>query len=160
MKKTKTSRLFFVLQLVFMLIVPCVIIWLQYGDAGQKYKISLSAVILLIFVFMVFKRLIFSPYLKKAGNQLSQIEIDQLQATEQRAINSLKKRYRKLSIVELLFNMIVPVLVFVLFLMTINAVQAQIIKLYGALVFCGISIGVGVLCRVGEIYALRCEHEE
>jgi len=161
MKKTKTAWLFFALQLVFMLAVPCVIIWLQYGGAelGQKYKISLTAVLLLMFVFAVFKRVILSPWLKKIDGQIADIEIAQLNAITPATMRSHKKRYRRLAIIQLFFNMIVPVLVFALFMMTISVVQAGTIKLHGALVFCGISMAVGVLCRIGEIWALRCEHE-
>ena len=37
MKRTKKTWVFFILQMVFMLIAPCVFVWLQYGDLTNKY---------------------------------------------------------------------------------------------------------------------------
>ena len=31
----KTKKIFFVLQLLFFLVVPCVLIWTQYSNAGK-----------------------------------------------------------------------------------------------------------------------------
>lgn len=44
MKRNGKSWTFFALQLLFMLVVPCVFIWLQYGELTVKYKISVTAI--------------------------------------------------------------------------------------------------------------------
>ena len=57
MKRNGKSWTFFALQLLFMLVVPCVFIWLQYGELTVKYKISVTAIILVLLVFVTFKKI-------------------------------------------------------------------------------------------------------
>ena len=52
-----------------------------------------------------------------------------------------------------------PILVLILFLLTIKVVEAGAIKMYNVLLLCTISIGIGVVFRALEIYAVKCEHE-
>lgn len=161
MKWTKKTWAFFGLQLICFLVIPCILIWLQYGDAelGAKYKISVTGIIVLAFVFMLVKKIMLNPFLKKIDGQISQIEINQLSVVDHAAIYSLKKKYRALSVMQLVFNAIIPILMLVLFIMTLKVVEAGIIKLFGVLVFCAISIGLGVIFKVFEVYSLKCEHE-
>ena len=160
MKKTTKSKLYFILQLIFYMIVPCVLIWVQYGQTEVAwYKISVTGIVLLLIVFLIFKKLFLNPLIKKVNDQLSQIEIDQLSVTDQTAIQSLKKRFRRLAVIQLIFNAVIPVAVLALGLLTINVVEAGLIKLHNVLMLCTVSIAIGLICKIGEIYALKCEHE-
>lgn len=157
----KSNKIFFFLQLMFFLVVPCALIWLQYSDgAGVKYKVPMTAIVLMIFVFLFAKKVWLNPWLKKLSDKLSQIETLQLATTEQTAVMSLKKQYRTISLIELFFNAVIPVLILVLFLLTIKAVETGIVKLFGALMFCAISFAVGIVCKVLEIYSVKMEHEQ
>ena len=41
-----------------------------------------------------------------------------------------------------------------------RALIFSIIKLYGCLMFCLISIGIGILFRIAEIYSMKLKHEK
>lgn len=161
MKWSKKTYAFFAMQLICFVVVPCVLIWLQYGGAelSEKYKWSITGLMLFVLVFLVAKRIMVTPWLKKIDVQIAQIEIAQLNTTDAAAIASTKKRYRRLALAQLIFNAILPIAALVIGIMTIKAVQDGLVKLYGVMVFSAISMGVGLLFKVGEIYSVKCEHE-
>lgn len=161
MKKTVKSRLFFIGELLFFLVVPCVLIWVQYGKVEVTwYKLSITGIALILLIFSVAKKLFLNPIIQKTTAQVTQIEAQQLSVTDPLAIASNKKKFRSLSMWQLFFNMIVPILVFAAMFITLKVVEAGAIKMFGVLVFCAISMGLGILCRIGEIYNVRCEHEK
>ena len=159
MKHTKSSFAFFIMQLIFFLGVPVLFIWLQSGGLAKGYKLSVSAIIALIIVFLMFKKLMLNAWLKKIDIKVTQIEVNQLSVTDQTAVASLKKKWRVYSIIQLIINVIVPIACLVLFILTIKVVEAGLIKLYGCLSFSAVSMAIGVIFKVAEIYTVRCEHE-
>ena len=159
MKRNGKSWTFFALQLLFMLVVPCVFIWLQYGELTVKYKISVTAIILVLLVFVTFKKIFINNWLKKIDAKIIGIETNALSVTDQNAIKTMKKTWRTCSILQTLFSAIIPLLVFVLAVITIKVVEAGLIKLFGCLMFCLISIVIGVIFRIAEIYAMKTAHE-
>jgi hypothetical protein len=160
MKKTKLTWLYFVLQLVFMLVAPCIMIWVQYGDLSQKYKISVTAIILLLLVFIIFKKIVLNKWIKTFDAKVINIETNALSLTDKTAIESNKKAWRVYSLLQLFFSAIIPVLLMVLAIVTIKTVEQGLIKLYGCLMFCAISIIIGILFRIAEIYSMKLKHEE
>lgn len=157
----KSNKIYFLLQLMFFLVVPCVLIWLQYSDgAGVKYKIPMTAILLFIFVFLFAKRVWLNPWLKKVSDKLGQIETLQLATTDQTAVQSLKRQFRSLSLIQLFFNAVVPILLLGLVIVTIKAVETGIVKLFGALMLCAVSFAVGLVFKVLEIYSVKMEHEQ
>lgn len=160
MKKTKWSWIYFILELVFFLALPCFFVWLQYGKTEVEwYKVSMTGIVILLLIFMIFKKIFITPIIVKINAQIAQIEIVQLAALEPSIILGYKKKYRSLSIKQLIFNTFVPALILSLTLMTIKVVEAGAIKMYNVLLICAISIVVGLICKIGEIYSLKCEHE-
>ena len=146
---------------MFFLVVPCALIWLQYSDgAGVKYKIPMTASLLFIFVFLFAKRVWLNPWLKKVSDKLGQIETLQLATTDQTAVQSLKRQFRSLSLIQLFFNAVVPILLLGLVIVTIKAVETGIVKLFGALILCAVSFAVGLVFKVLEIYSVKMEHEQ
>lgn len=159
MKRTIKAWIFFVLQLIFMLVIPCIMVWLQYGELTEKYKISVTAILLSILIFLTFKKIILNKWLKTLEMKLANIETNALTITDSVAIESNKKAWRKYSVFQLFFSAIIPLLLFVLAVLTIKTVEQGLIKLYGCLMFCLMSISVGVLCRVLEIFTTKLTHE-
>lgn len=160
MKKTSKSWLFFILQILFMLIAPCVMVWVQYGDLTQKYKVSVTAIMLLLLIFWVFKRVFLNKWIKTLDLKITNIETNALSLTDKTAIESNKKAWRSYSLFQLAISSVIPLLLMALAVLTIKAVQDGLIKLYGCLMFCLISVFVGVLFRVCEIYSMKLQHEE
>lgn len=160
MKRTIKSWIFFVLEIGFMLIVPCALVWLQYGDLSQRYKVSVTAIILTILIFWVFKKILLNRWVKTLDTKIINIEANALSITEQSAIETNKKAWRFCTMMQLLFSSIIPLLIMVLAVLTIQTVEKGLIKLYGCLMFCLISIFLGVIFRVCEIYSMRLAHEK
>ena len=160
MKKTTQSWVYFVLQIVFMLVLPCVMVWMQYGDLSQKYKVSVTAILLLMLIFFVFKKIMLNKWLKSFDMKIIAIESNSLSLTDETAIETNKKAWRMYSILQLFFNSIIPILLMFLAVITIKTVEEGLIKLYGCLMFCLISIFIGVVFRVAEIYSEKLPLEK
>lgn len=159
MKRTAKAWVFFVFQLAFMLVAPCVMVWLQYGELTEKYKISVTAILLSILVSWVFKRIVLNKWLKTLEIKLANIETNALMITDMVAIESNKRAWRNYSLASLFFSSITPLLLFALAVITIKTVEQGLIKLYGCLMFCLISIAIGVIFKILEIFAMRLTHE-
>ena len=160
MKRTKKTWLFFILQLVFMLIAPCVFVWLQYGELTSGYKVSVTAILLTILIFWAFKRIFISKWLKTIDAKIINIETMALTITDKLAIESNKKAWRFYSLFQLIFSAIIPLLLFILAILTIKTVEQGLIKLYGCLMFCLISVSIGIIFRIAEIYSIKLTHEK
>jgi len=159
MKNTAKSWLFIGLQFLFFLIIPCVFIWLQSGGLAKGYKFSVSAIIALIIVFVLFKKIMLNSWLKKIDVKVTQIEVNQLSVTDQIAIQSLKKKWRTYSMIQLIINAVIPLACLALFILTIKTVEQGLIKLYGCLMFSAVSMAIGVIFKACEIYSVKTEHE-
>lgn len=160
MKRTGLTWAFFALQIIFMLVIPCAFIWAQYGDLATRYKVSTTAILLLVVVFLTFKRVFLSKYLKTIDGKILNIETNALTITDESAIKANKKAWRFYSMIQLLTSAIVPILLFVFAIQTIEVVEAGLIKLYGCLMCCLLSVVVGVVFRIAEIYSMRLTHEK
>lgn len=160
MKHTKKSVVFFTMQIICFLIIPAVFIWLQSGGLAVKYKLSMTAVISLIVVFLMFKKIMLNSWLKKIDGKVAQIEVTQLATVDESAISSLKRKWRTLSVIQLIINAVIPLAILALFLMTIKVVEAGLIRLYGCLLISSFSMALGVVFKIAEIYSVRCEHEK
>lgn len=160
MKRTAKSWVLFALQLIFMIVVPCIFIWVQYGDLTAKYKVSVTAIMLTILVFMIFKRIAIDKWLKTVDVKKASIETNSLSVTDKESIATNKKAWRNYAIVQLAISSVIPALVLVLATITIKTVEEGLIKLFGCLVFSLISIAVGVVFRLGEIYSMKLPHEK
>ena len=160
MKKTMQSWTYFVLQIVFMLVAPCIMVWVQYGDLSQKYKVSVTAILLLMLVFFVFKKIVLNKWLKSFDMKIINIETNALSLNDKTAIETNKKAWRVYSLLQLFFSSIIPILLMILAVLTIKTVEEGLIKLYGCLMFCTISIFIGVMFRVAEIYSEKLPLEK
>ena len=159
MKKTLKSWIFFVLSIIFILIVPCVFVWLQYGELTSAYKISVTAVMFIIGIVLVFKRLILNKYLKTLDAKIINIESNALSITDSESIKANKTVWRGCCIIKLLIDCVIPICLGVLAVITIKVVEQGLIKLYGCLIFCLISIGLGIIFRIVEICTTKLKHE-
>lgn len=159
MKKTILSWVFFVLNVVFMLIVPIVFVWLQYGDIEKTYKISVTAILITLAIFLVFKKIILSKWLKALNLKIVNIESNALSLTDAKVIQANKNAWRLCRIIQLLIDCIVPICIAVLSVLTIKVVEQGLIKLYGCLMFCLVSVCIGIICKIVEIFTTKLKHE-
>ena len=159
MKKTLASWVFFALSIIFMLVVPCVFVWLQYGDLQGAYKVSATAIIIIIAIYLIFKKIILNKWIKTLDAKIINIESNALSITDIKSIKANKTVWRICSIVQVVLNSIVPICISILAVLTIKVVEKGLIKLYGCLIFCLISIGLGIVCRIFEIITTKLYHE-
>ena len=83
MKKTKKSWVFLGLQLLFMIVVPIAFIWMQYGVFSVKYKISVTSILLILLIFLIFKKIVLNKWLKGIDQKIVNIETNCLSLTEE-----------------------------------------------------------------------------
>ena len=159
MKRSAKSWVFFALQILFMLVVPCVFIWLQSGSLESGYKVSVTAIMLTILIFWVFKKVFLNKWLNSFDQKIINIETNALTITDKNAIETNKKAWRSYSVIQLAFNVIIPLLIFILAIITIKVVEQGLIKLFGCLIFCLVSIIIGFIFRIAEIYSIKFSHE-
>lgn len=114
----------------------------------------------MLLVFLVFKKVFISKWLKTIDGKIINIETNALTIPDGQAIEANKKAWRFYSMAQLLSSAIVPILCFILAIITIKAVEKDLIELYGCLMFCLLSIAVGIVFRVAEIYSMKLTHEE
>ena len=81
MKRTGKAWIFFVLEIIFILIVPCVLVWLQYGDLAKGYKVSVTAIMLTMLIFWVFKKIMLDKFVKGLSQKIVNIETNSLSIT-------------------------------------------------------------------------------
>ena len=160
MKRTKKSVLFFILQIVFSLVIPCLLVWLQYGDLSKRFKMGVTVITLLMIVFLIFKKAVLNKWLKTIDTKITNIEANALFITEKDAIETNKNTWRLYSIVQSIFNYIIPIFIFLLGILTIKKVEDGIIKLYGVMILSAASFIVGMIFRWAEIYSMRLPHEK
>lgn len=162
MKKTKWQAVCIVCQFLCMFIVPVLCLWLEYGNnafVAVKYKISITGVIFVLLFFSLSKRFWLDDALKKMQAKLVNIETDALSMTDQAAIASTKKVYKRYKYIDLTFKLIVPLILLVGLTVIIRALEEQALKMYGVFLWSTISFAVGVVFKILEIHGIRFMHE-
>ena len=136
MKRTLISWIFFLLSISCMLIVPCIFVWLQYGDLQGGYKVSVTAILIIIGVYLTFKKIVLNKWVKALDLKIVNIETNALSITDTESIKANKSVWRWCSVARLVIDSIVPICIAVLAVLTIKVVEQGLIKLYGCLIFC------------------------
>ena len=162
MKKTKWQVVCIICQILFMFVVPCLVLWLFYGNnafIALRYKVSLTGVAFVLLFFSISKRFWLDDTLKKMQAKIVNIETDALSMTNKDAIAKTKKVYKRYRYVDLFFKLIVPLILLVGLTVIIKALEEQALKLYGVFLWSTISFAVGVIFKILEIKATRFMHE-
>jgi len=134
MKKTKWQAVFIVCQFICMFVVPIVFLWCEYGSnafVSIKYKISITGIIFISLFFSLSKRFWLNDTLKKLQAKIANIETDALSITDQQAIATAKKVYKRYRYVDLLFKLLMPLVLLVGLTVIIKALEEQALKMYG-----------------------------
>lgn len=161
-KLTKKRIVFLILQGVFYLIGPLVIIWLNYGNQDVTYtafKWSMSIIILLLLLIWVLKKVVLKKRIEEISQQLTAIRTKVVDMTEQDKLILNRKELNRLRLTDLILRCIMPALVFVGVYITLNAMEAAIIKLSGAMAFIGLSLLLGVIFNALEIITSKLKNE-
>ena len=133
MKKTKWQVVCIICQFLFMFVAPVLCLWLEYGNnalVAVKYKVSITGVIFVLLFFSLSKRFWLDDALKKMQQKLANIETDALSMTDQTAIASTKKVYKRYKYIDLVFKLIFPLILLVGLTIIVKALEEQALKMY------------------------------
>ena len=153
MKMTKKRLAFFLLHLLFSAVAPIVLVIVRYSTitntkAAVGFKISITGILLLIFIFWVIKKLFIDRRLtdlKAQGNiMLANLKTKQDPAE----LAAIEKELKKIKTAEALFGSIIPLLFIVAAVIAFKALEAQLVTLSATLGYNGISYGVGLVFNV------------
>ena len=153
MKTTKKRLALFLLHLLFSAVVPIVLVIVRYSTitntkAAIGFKISITGILLLIFIFWVIKKLFIDRKLtdlKAQGNiMLANLKTKQDPAE----LAAIEKELKKIKTAEALFGSIIPLLFIVAAVIAFKALEAQLVTLSATLGYIGISYGVGLVFNV------------
>ena len=139
----KKNKVLLVLALIFYLIVPVVLFFLQYSpkESTLPFKISVGSLIMAIFLIVAIKKLI----LKKTFDEM-QLEMANLKAQYiATPTNAVRKAWAKRKIILLIADCLPLILGGVCVVMVAKALEQELITLSGTMTFALISIAIGLL---------------
>jgi len=153
MKMTKKRLAFFLLHLLFSAVVPIVLVIVRYSTitntkAAIGFKISITGILLLIFVFWVIKKLIIDKKLTDLKAQGNIMLADLKTKQDPAELAAIEKELKKIKTTEALFGSIIPLLFIVAAVIAFKALEAQLVTLSATLGYVGISCGVGLVFNV------------
>ena len=153
MKMTKKRLAFFLLHLLFSAVVPIVLVIVRYSTitntkAAIGFKISITGILLLIFVFWVIKKLIIDKKLTDLKAQGNIMLADLKTKQDPAELAAIEKELKKIKTTEALFGSIIPLLFIVAAVIAFKALEAQLVTLSATLGYIGISYAVGFIFNV------------
>ncbi len=164
MKWTKKKVAYNVLQLVFYGVVPLVLIFLLYGNMGHTkdaigFKIAAPGLVLVVLVFLCFKKLFINKRLADAHSQRNQLKADLKVKTDSAEVTNIENAIKNLGTAEVLLNAVVPVLLFLLLILCCKVMEAQIVKLSGTCGFILLSYLTGTVFAVLDAREIHGKHK-
>lgn len=153
MKMTKKRLAFFLLHVIFSAVVPLVFVIVRYSTMDNTrgavgFKISITGILLLIFVFWTVKKLFIDRKLADLKAQ-SNVMLANLKTKQDPAeIAALEKELKNIRTIEAVFSSIIPLLFIVAAIIAFKALEAQLVKLSATLGWIGISYAVGLVFNV------------
>ena len=153
MKMTKKRLAFFLLHLLFSAVVPIVLVIVRYSTitntkAAIGFKISITGILLLIFVFWVIKKLIIDKKLTDLKAQGNIMLADLKTKQDPAELAAIEKELKKIKTTEALFGSIIPLLFIVAAVIAFKGLEAQLVTLSATLGYIGISYAVGLVFNV------------
>ena len=153
MKMTKKLLAFFLLHLMFSSVVPILLVIVRYSTitntkAAIGFKISITGILLLIFVFWVIKKLIIDKKLTDLKAQGNIMLADLKTKQDPAELAAIEKELKKIKTTEALFGSIIPLLFIVAAVIAFKALEAQLVTLSATLGYIGISYAVGLVFNV------------
>lgn len=163
MKKTKWQAVCIVCQFLCMFVVPVVLLWAEYGNdvfGSVKFKISFTSIVFILLFLLLTKKVILKSYLEGMQTELATLRGKAVTETDADKIEMLKRQYRKLKYIDLMFRSIMPVIILVGITLLIKALEQQVIKMYGVFGWSTVSFVVGLFFAALEIHLTRLPNEK
>jgi len=164
MQWTKKKIAYNVLQLVFYGVVPLVLVFMLYGNMGHTkqavgFKIAAPGILIVVLVFMCFKKLFITKKLSDAHDRLNKHKADLEVKTDQTEIANIEQHIKSYQTVEVVLRSVVPILLFLLLIMCCKVMEAQIVKLSGACGFILVSYLIGTVFAILDAREIHSKHK-
>lgn len=153
MKMTKRRFIFFILHSLFSAVIPLALVIVRYSTidntkAAVGFKVSITGILLLIFVFWSVKKLFVDRKLSDLKAQ-SNVMLANLKTKQDPAeLAALEKELKSIRTVETVFGSIIPLLFIVAAIVAFKALEAQLVKLSATLGYIGISYAIGLIFNI------------
>ena len=157
-KKSPVSWVWFVLEVLFIGVLPAALIVANYaswGDEANGFKVGITGILLLLVVAFVLKKLVFNKRLEAMRAKLNQHEADLEVETDEEKIENLVSAVRKGRTIETVLNFVVPFLVPVAVYLMAKALEEAAVLLSGTLGFVIVSVLVGFMLQLIEALTMR-----
>ena len=153
MKMTKKRFVFFLLHIAFSALVPIVFIIVRYSTIGNTrgavgFKISVTGILLLIFVFWIIKKLFIDRKLADLKAQSNVMLADLKTKQDPAELAALEKELKSIKTVEAIFSSVIPLLFIAVAIIAFKALEAQLVTLSATLSYIGVSYAVGIVFNV------------
>jgi hypothetical protein len=153
MKLTKKRVIFFILHAFFSAVAPIALVIIQYSTIGNNraavgFKISITGVLLLIFVFWLVKKLFIDKKLADLRAQ-SNVMLANLKTKQDPAeISAIERELKSIRTTEAVFGAALPLLFIIAAIVAFKALEAQLIKLSATLCWIAVSFTIGTVFNV------------
>lgn len=153
MKMTKNRLVFFILHVLFSAVVPLALIIVRYSTidntkAAVGFKVSITGIMLLIFVFWTIKKLFVDKKLYDLKAQKSVMLANLKTKQDPAELAALEKELKSINTIEVVFGSIIPLLFIVVAIVAFKALEAQLVKLSATLGYIGISYAIGLIFNI------------
>lgn len=153
MKLTKKRLVFFLLHALFSAILPIALVIVQYSNIGNTkaavgFKISITGILLLIFLFWIIKKLFIDRKLADLKAQSNVMLADLKTKQDEAELKALEREIRGMRTTEAVLNSIMPLLFLIAALTAFKALETQLVKLSGTLGWITLSFCVGIIFNV------------
>lgn len=153
MKMTKNRLIFFILHVLFSAVVPLALVIARYSTiddtkAAVSFKISITGIMLLIFVFWAIKKIFVDKKLSDLKAQKSVMLANLKTKQDPAELAALEKELKSINTIEVIFGSIIPLLFIVAAIVAFKALEAQLVKLSATLGYIGMSYAVGLIFNI------------
>ena len=153
MKLTKKRIIFFILHLLFSAVIPIALVIVRYSTiqntgAAVGFKISITGILLLIFVFWVVKKLFIDRKLADLKAQSNVMFADLKTKQDPAELAALEKELKNIRTIEVIFGSLIPLLFRVAAIIAFPALEAQLVTLSATLGYIAISFFIGLVFNI------------
>lgn len=153
MKVTKKRVVFFILHLAFSALIPIALVIVRYSNIGDTseavgFKISITGILLLIFIFWIIKKLFIDRKLADLKAQSNVMLADLKTKQDPDELAAIEKELKSIKTIEAVFGSIIPLLFIIAAIIAFKALEAQIVTLSSTLGLIAVSYAIGMVFNV------------
>lgn len=153
MKMTGKRLIFFILHVAFSAFVPLGLVIARYSTidntkAAVGFKVSITGIMLLIFIFWLVKKLFIDKKLADLRAQGSVMKANLKTKQDPAELAALERELKSIRTIETIFSSIIPLLFIVAAIIAFKALEAQIVRLSATFGYIGISYAIGLIFDV------------